>query len=128
MTLIIESAKRIAKVVAALQYDAHDFCMTRLCLQLFSRIQSLSLEPSSVNPANMVVKIEVTDVEVNVFKTLLRFFYHRKMEALSTGLATIEFCLLLLRFVEWLIVGPVDVLSIPINADADGICIAVQCC
>lgn len=59
-----------------------------------------------MNPANMVVKIEVTDVEVNVFKTLLRFFYLRKMEALSTGLATIEFCLLLLRcVVGWLILG-----------------------
>ncbi len=40
----------------------------------------------------------MTDIGVNVFKTMLRFVYHRNMQALQSGLATIEFCLLLLRY------------------------------
>jgi len=66
-------------------------------LQLFKQIQSRPLEQSSINPSNMVAKIAVTNISVPVFKSLLRFFYLRKMDTLKTGLATIEFCLLLLR-------------------------------
>lgn len=80
-------------------FPAHRIILSTLSEPLFARIQSLPLEPSTLNRSNMVVRVEVTDMDISVFKSLLRFFYHRQMESLKTGLATIEFSLLLLRCV-----------------------------